>query len=76
MHFFVAQFRFAENFWLQLKLHELLHAPALHKHLRPFLVNRHAQPVLLRKKKRVFLWRELEPDYFEQRAKLGRLFLG
>src|SRR4029453_2221811 len=73
VHFFIAQLCFAENLRLQLKLHELLHAPALHEHLRSFLINRDAEPVLLCKKKRVFLWRKFEPELFEQYAKLRRL---
>ena len=75
MHFFIAQLCFAENLRLQLELHELLHAPALHEHLRSFLINRDAEPVLLRKKKRVFLWRKFEPEFFEQSPQLCDLFL-
>ena len=42
VHFFIAQLRFAEDFWFKLKLHELFHALALRKHLWPFFINRHA----------------------------------
>ena len=73
MHFFVAQLRFAENLWLQLKLHELFHSPALDKHLWPLFINRHAELILLPEKKRVFLRRKFEPEFVEQRAKLFRL---
>jgi len=73
VHFFVAQFRFAQNFRLQFELHELLDAPALHQHLWSFLVDRHAQLVLLRKKNGPILRRELEPGLLEQTAKLPHL---
>jgi hypothetical protein len=66
VHFFVAQLGFTEDLRLQLELDELLHAFALHEHLRSFLINRDAEPVLLREKKRVLLWREFEPEFFEQ----------
>src|ERR1700675_4964804 len=37
MYFLVTQFRFTENFRLELELHKLLHAFALHQNLWPLL---------------------------------------
>src|SRR5438046_10481453 len=41
VHFLIAQPRLAQDFWLELKLHELFRALALHKHLWAFFINRH-----------------------------------
>src|SRR5207247_2140136 len=70
MHFLISQLRFAQNFRLQLELHELLDTAALHEDLWPLLVNRHAQFVFLRKEQRVLLRRKFESELFKQRAKL------
>src|SRR5436309_1433392 len=75
MHCFIAQLRFAENLRLQFKLHEFLNAFSLRKNLWPFIVNRHAQFVLLRKENGPFLRRELEPEFFEQSPELHDLLL-
>src|SRR4029077_16281165 len=75
MHFFVAQLRFAENLRLQLKLHEFLQAFSLDEHLWSFLVNRHAQFVLLSEKNRPFLRRELEAEFFEQSPQFCHLIV-
>src|SRR6266446_5613821 len=73
IHFFVTQFGFTKNFRLELELHKFLYAFALHQNLRPLLVNRDAQLVLLCEEKRVLLWRELKTEFIEQRAKFRRL---
>src|SRR4029077_3087996 len=75
MHFFVAQLCFAENLRLELKLHEFLQAFSLHEHFWPFLVNRHAQFVLLPEKNRPFLRRELEAEFFEQSPQFCHLIV-
>ena len=63
--FFVAQFRFAQNFRLQFELHELFHAFALDEHLWSLLINGHAQFIFLSKEKRVLLRRKLESKLIE-----------
>ena len=68
MHFFVTKSCFAQNFWLELELHELLYALALHEDLWPLLVNGYAQSVLLRKKNRVRFRRKSETKLVEQGA--------
>ena len=74
MHFFVAQFRLTQNLRFQLELDELFHAAALHEHFGPLLINGHAQLAFLREENRPLLWRKLEPELFQQRAKLCCLF--
>ena len=76
VHLFVAQHCFAKDLRLQLKLDKLLHAPALHEDLGPFLVNRDAQLVLLCEKNRPLLRHELESKLREQRAQLAHLIVG
>ena len=73
VHFFITQLRFAKDFRLKLKLHELFDTLALDKHLWPFFVNRHTETVFPRKKKRVLFRTELESRFREQRAKRRRL---
>ena len=75
MHFFVAQLRLAENFRLQLELHEFLYSFSLHEHLWSLLVNRHTQFVLLSEENRPFLRRKLEAEFIEQSPQLCDLFL-
>ena len=65
MDLFIAEFRFAKNFWFELELHEFLNAFALDQDLRPFLVNRDTQLVFLRKKNRPLFWRKLESEFLE-----------
>ena len=75
MHFLVTEFGFAKNFRLQLELHELLHAPALHQDLRPFLIDRDAQFILLRKENCVRLGGKFVAELFEQLAQLSHLLV-
>src|SRR4030095_16217035 len=70
MHFFITQLRLAKNLRLPLKLHEFLDSFSLHAHLWYFMVNGHAQFVLLRKEDGPFLRRELEAEFFEQSPQL------
>src|ERR1700730_6216294 len=65
MHFFVTEFRFAQDFRFQLELDEFLHALALHEHFRSFLVNCDAQFVFLRKEERVRLQRKFKTELSE-----------
>src|SRR5882724_4992875 len=75
MHFFVAKLRFAENFRLQLELHEFLQAFSLHEHLWSLLVNRHTQFALLPEENRPLPRRKLEAEFVEQSPQLCDLFL-
>ena len=72
--FLVTEFGLAQNLRLKLELHKLLHPLALHEHFRAFFVNRDAELVFLRKKKRVLFWRKFKTELMQQLAKLCRLF--
>ena len=72
--FFITELCFTQNFRLQLELHEFFHAFALNEHLWTFLVNGHAQFILLTKEKCVRLRREFENKVIEQRAEFVGLF--
>src|ERR1700731_229435 len=73
VHFLIAELRLAQNFRLQLELHEFFYALALHKHLWAFLINRHAQFIFLTKKNRVFLRRKFETELIQKRTKCFHL---
>src|SRR3954447_3908455 len=75
VHLLIAELRFAQNFWLELELYELLDAFSLEQKLRPFLVDGRAELVLLREKERVGFRRECEAGLLEQGAQLFRLFV-
>ena len=75
MHFFVAEFCFAQNLRLELELHEFLDAFSLQQDFRALLVNGHAQFVFLREENRVRLRRKLKTKLIEQRAQFRRLFV-
>src|ERR1700720_3977213 len=69
MHFFVTQFGFTKNFRLELELNKFQHTLALHQNLRPLLISRDTQLVLLCEEKRVLFWRELKTEFLEKRVK-------
>ena len=75
MHFLITELRFAQESSAPAQTDELLHALSLQEHLWPFLVNRHAQFVLLREKNRPLLRRKLETELFKQCPQVYDLFL-
>ena len=76
MHFLITEPRFAENLRLQFETNEILDPLALQEHLGPLLVNRDAQFILLREKKRVGFRRKIETGVIEQLPERLNLIAG
>ncbi len=60
VYLFIAETRFAQDLWLQLKAHEILDAAPLKEKLATFLINRHAQLILPGEEKGVRAIRKIE----------------
>ena len=73
MHLLVTEARFAENLRLEFETDEILDPLALQQNLRTLLVDRDAQLVLLREKKRVGLRRKIETKLAQEAPEASML---